>query len=41
MNWHVRMYYRRKHLIAVRQGRQLAQLVWAIKYYREFPPKGQ
>ena len=41
MNWHVRTYYRWKHFMAVRQGRQLAQLVWASEYNREFPLKGQ
>ena len=36
MNWHVRKYYRWKQFLAVKQGRQLAQLVFASKYNKEF-----
>lgn len=36
MNWHVRKYYRWKHFLAVRQGRQLAQWFWAATYNKEF-----
>ena len=39
MNWHVRKYYRWKHFLAVKQGRQLAQLFWTNKYNREVKNK--
>ena len=36
MNWHVIKYYKWKHFLAVKQGRQLAQLVFSSKYNSEF-----
>jgi len=36
MNWHVRKYFRYQHFMAVHQGRQFAQSVWAAAFDSEF-----
>lgn len=40
MNWHVRKWYRWQHFMAVQQGRQFAQCVWATTYNEEFGKGG-